>query len=332
MGHAIRQPKIVAIINVNPEWSADEKQTADEIWQLLQDALTNESYTHRAYTYFDDLAFLEQFDPYEWLVWNFGEEWAGQPWTDAAVVEEIERYGFAYTGASPAIIRLTQSRLRVKEMLCAAGLPTLPFRVFSDAAGAVHWTTYPAIVKGVNQHGSCGIDREALVTGPEELASRIAYLATRFDDQAIVEPFIDTREFQVAVWGNEQPEALPPSEIVFSAFTDIRDRFHTMQWKIERQSRGYQEIQMTCPAPVDRPDWRRRLEDIGLQAYKAFGLRDYARFDMRMLGDEPQVLDVNCNPELDPQSVVLAGAKAIGLTYGGMVRRIIECASTRMPR
>lgn len=37
-----------------------------------------------------------------------------------------------------------------------------------------------------------------------------------------------------------------------------------------------------------------------------FGLRDYARFDLWMLGDEPQVLDVSANPELDLLSVVLA--------------------------
>ena len=52
---------------------------------------------------------------------------------------------------------------------------------------------------------------------------------------------------------------------------------------------------------------------------------------MRRLGDEPQVLDVNSNPELDDMSVVLAGAAAKGLTYGQMVSRIIQFAEPRMP-
>ena len=326
-----RQPHIAAIINQNPEWSQYEQLTADEVWHLLLEALASESYTFRAFKYFDSLACLDDLDPREWLVWNFGEEWAGRPWSDAAVVEEIERRGFAYTGATPAQIHHTQSRIRVKETLLAAGRPTLPYDVFAHSSEAGRWATYPALVKAVHQHGSCGIDREAVVLGPEELALRIEHIRAHFHDDAIVEPFVDTREFQVAVWGNHSPEVLPPSEIVFSAFADFRDRVHTLQWKIERHSRGYQEIMMPCPAPLDRPDWRARVEEVGLRAYQAFGLRDYARFDLRMLGDEPQVLDVNCNPELDPQSVVLAGARAIGLTYGGMIRRIIEFASARMP-
>jgi D-alanine-D-alanine ligase len=89
---------------------------------------------------------------------------------------------------------------------------------------------------------------------------------------------------------------------------------------------------MPCPAPLDRPEWRARLEEVAVEAYQAVGLRDYGRFDLRMLGDEPQILDVNTNPELDPLSVVLAGAQARGMNYGQMVSQIIQFASVRMPR
>jgi hypothetical protein len=50
-----------------------------------------------------------------------------------------------------------------------------------------------------------------------------------------------------------------------------------------------------------------------------------------MSGDEPQILDVNANPELDPLSVVLAGAQNRGMSYGQMVSRIIQFAAVRMP-
>jgi D-alanine-D-alanine ligase len=329
-GH-VRRPNIVAVTNENPDWPDLDKQYGDETWEQLLEGLNEEAYTYRAFKFYDDLGFLDQFNPREWLVWNWGEEWAGKAWSDAEVAEEIERRGFAYTGSSPAALRLTQSRMHVKEHLRAAGLPTLPWRVFADPVEVQAWTTYPAIVKGANQHSSVGIDRDAVVTTPEQLAMRIAYLRQNYNDDALVEPFLDTREFQVAVWGNDQPASLPPSEIVYSAFADPRDRLHTQEWKIDRDSRGYKEIQMPCPAPLDRPDWRDRVERIGVEAYKVLGLRDYARFDLRMMGDEPQILDVNANPELDPLSVVLAGARAKGMTYGQMVGRIITFASARMP-
>jgi D-alanine-D-alanine ligase len=326
-----RRPSIIAITNEGPDWSDLDKAYGDETWNELLAGLDEEHYTYRAFKFFDDLSFLSEFDPREWLVWNWGEELAGRPWSDAEVAEAIERYGFAYTGSSPATLRLTQSRAAIKERLRDAGLPTLPWSVLTEPGEAAAWHTYPAIVKGANQHASVGIDRESVVMTAVELADRVSYLRQTFDDAALVEPFLDTREFQVAVWGNGRPEALPPSEILFSSFDDVRDRLHTQQWKIERASRGYREIQMPCPAPLDRPDWRARVEEVGVAAFRTFGLRDYARFDMRMLGDEPQLLDVNANPELDPLSVVVTGARVNGLSYGQMVGHIIELATPRMP-
>jgi D-alanine-D-alanine ligase len=325
------RPKVVAITNENPDWPDLDKQHADEMWQLLLDGLDEQGYTYHAFKFFDDLRVLDAFDPREWLVWNWGEEWRGIAWSEAEVAEELERRGFAYTGTGPAALRLSQNRMRVKDVLRNAGLPTLPARVFTDPDHACEWTTFPAIVKGANQHASIGIDRESVVDTHDALAGRIAHLRRCYDDDALVEPFLDTREFQVAVWGNACPEALPPSEIVYEAFTDMRDRLHTREWKIERESRGYREIMMPCPAPLDRPDWRARAEAIAVDAFRVVGLRDYGRFDLRMLGDEPQILDVNANPELDPLSVVLAGAKAKGMSYGQMVSGIIQCAAERMP-
>jgi D-alanine-D-alanine ligase len=326
-----RSPKIVAISNENPAWPEPDKAYGDEMWRLLRDGLAEQGYTFQAFKFFDDLSFLDAFDPTEWLVWNWGEEWAGKAWSEAIVADKLEQRGFAYTGSTPDVLRFTQSRMAVKERLLAAGLPTLPARLFRDPRLADQWTLYPAIVKGANQHSSLGIDSNALVHSAADLAARITFLRDTLGDDALVEPFLDSREFHVAVWGNAPPDALPPSEIIFSGFSEMRDRMLTQEWKIDRDSRGYKEIKMPCPAPLDRPDWRARIERIAVEAYRALGLRDYARFDLRMLGDEPQILDVNTNPELDPLSVVLAGAQARGLTYSGMVSQIIQFAAARMP-
>jgi hypothetical protein len=51
-----------------------------------------------------------------------------------------------------------------------------------------------------------------------------------------------------------------------------------------------------------------------------------------MLGDEPQILDVNVNPDLltDGRSVFVAAAQAQGIGYGRMASTIIEFAAARM--
>jgi len=334
MTNPARRPRIVAITNENPDWPEVDKQEADEAWAALLAGLDQEGYTHRAFKFFDDLTFLDDFDPLEWLVWNWGEELAGRPWSDAEVAEQIERRGFAYTGSPSQLIRFGQDRMGVKRQLQAARLPTLPAIVLRHPESASEWTTYPAIVKGANQHASVGIGGDSIVYTTEQLAGRVVHLRQHHDDDALVEPFLDTREFQVAVWGNDAPVALPPAEIVYSMFTDVRDRLYTQEWKTDRASRGYDSIQMPCPAPLDRPDWRARLEKVAVQAYQAIGLRDYGRFDMRMLGDEPQILDVNVNPELltDGRSVFVAAAQAQGIEYAKMVSKIIEFAAARMPQ
>jgi D-alanine-D-alanine ligase len=170
-----------------------------------------------------------------------------------------------------------------------------------------------------------------VVETPAQLADRIVYLREIFADDALVEPFLDTREFHVAVWGNRAPEALPPLEFDYAIFSDMRDRLYTYEWKFDRGSRGFNEIKMPCPAPADRPDWQARLQSIAVEAYCLLGLRDYGRLDMRMLGDEPQILDVNPNPDLDVTSVLPAGARALGLSYGQMIERILDFAAERLP-
>jgi D-alanine-D-alanine ligase len=326
-----RKPKIVAITNESPDWSDLDKQYGDEMWHLLQTGLAAEGYTFRAFKFYDHLNCLDPFDPREWLVWNWGEEMAGKPWSEDEVAAELERRGFTFTGSPSSVIRFAQNRMRVKERLRAAGLPTLSARIFTDPAQAPEWTTYPAIVKGANQHASFGITSDSVVDTPEQLAQRITYLRQNYNDDALVEPFLDAREFHVAVWGNDTPEVLPPTEFVYTMFDDKRDRLYTLDWKFDRESRGYKQIQMPCPAPLDRPDWRARLEEVAAKAYRVMELRDYGRFDLRMRGDEPQILDVNPNPDLDHISVVLAGAKTKGMTYGQMVSQIIQFAAARMP-
>jgi D-alanine-D-alanine ligase len=325
------KPRVLVLFNENPAWPPEDIQWSRDNLRDMTNGLLEQNYTFETLCFFDDLSGLDRYDPAEWLVWNWGEELAGRPWTDSEVALELENRGYTFTGCSSDVLANTRSRADVKAVLQAAGLPTLPARVFTDPAQAVEWDRFPAIVKGANQHASYGIGRESVVENQSELAHRIAHLRAKFNDDALVEAFLDSREFHVAVWGNGQPEALPPLELGYCAFDDPHDRLYTYESKFDRHSRGFKEIKMFCPAPLDRPDWRARLEEVSIAAYQALGLRDYGRLDLRMLGDEPQLLDVNCNPDLDVTSVLPISAKALGLSFGQMVDRILTFALARMP-
>ncbi len=326
------KPNVIILHNENPTWPQSDKDWAMKFVEMLASGLRGEGYVVEPVKFFDSLAVLDSYNPREWLIWNWGEEMAGEAWTEPLVTAEMDKRGFAYTGASTEVLAFSNNRLDVKKRLRDSGLPTLPAQVFTTPEqAACEWTIFPAIVKGANQHASFGISGDSIAHNPDQLSKRVAYMRSEYNDNSLVEQFLDSREFQVAVWGNGKPEVLPPVEFDYSVFSDMRDRLYTFEWKFDRSSRGYREIKMPCPAPADKPHWRKRLENTALEAYKAIGLRDYGRIDMRMLGDEPQVLDVNPNPDLDDISVLYTGAKLQGLNYGQMASRILHWASARMP-
>jgi D-alanine-D-alanine ligase len=326
------KPNVIVLTNDNPAWNDSDRVVSEAMVKLMLDGLRAEGHTAQRVIFFDDLSALEAYNPREWLIWNWGEEMAGVPWTEALVAGELERRGFAYTGATPEVLERTKSRDYIKAKMREAGLPILPSQTFTDPAHSAAWTHFPAIVKGANQHASYGITRDSVVYTPEALAARIAFMRAEFNDDSLVEPFLDSREFQVPVWGNGQLEALPPLEYDYSYFTDARDHLYSYQAKFERASIYFAEVKGICPAPVDRPDWYERLQDVAVAAYRAAGLRDYGRIDCRMLGDEPQVLDVNPNPDMDPISVHPLSCETLGLNYGQMASRILSFAAERMPR
>jgi D-alanine-D-alanine ligase len=313
-----------------PNWTPGEIYISRRMVDLMRSGLHEQGYATDVLPIVDDLSPLDNYDPRRWLVFNWIEEFDGRPWPEAHIAEQLESRGYAFTGASSEVLRLNQHRPSVKRCLELAGLPVLPSRELTEAQ-AGEWDMYPAIVKGVNQHASNGITGDSVVYTPAQLAARIAWLRETLKDTALVEPFLDSREFHVALWGNSQPEALPPVEFDYSMFADPRDRLYTQDWKFDQNSRGYKEIQNPCPAPADDPALRARLESISIEAYKATGLRDYGRMDLRMWGDQPVILDVNANPDLDPTSVHPIAATAMGLTFGQMAARIIEYAAERMP-
>lgn len=324
--------KILLLCNESPHWPDNEKAWTARMIDNLEQALGEAGYDYQTVKYYDNLDELDRYDPREWLVWNWGEELGGIPWTDAVVAAELERRGYTYTGSSAATMAFTTDRLKVKQCLQTAGLPTLPARVFSHPSQAGEWHLYPAIVKGANQHGSFGIDRNSIVSDSEQLAKRIEYMRDRYGDESLVEPFLDTREFHVAVFGNGRLEVLPPAEYDYSAFSDMRDRLFTYTWKYDEESWGFHAVKVVSPSPADDPALRRRLEQVAMQAYRALGVSDYGRVDMRLLGDEPQVLDVNTNPDIDVESAFVISAIADGLSYADVVERIVKYALARRGR
>jgi D-alanine-D-alanine ligase len=326
-----RKLNIIILYNRNPEWPDSDLAWTQRMVRQLMGALELTGHTVQTLPIFDSLDELKRFNPREWLVWNWAEELAGQPWTDAVIAAELEARGFAFTGSSADVLSFSVDRMNIKHRLQALGLPTLPARRLSQPEQAREWELFPAIVKGCTQHGSFGIEPEAVVYTTQQLAERIQYLRAVLETDALVEQFLDTREFHVGVLGNGHAKALLPVEYDYGAFDKESERLFAYSYKHDETSRGYHAVKLRCPAPQDNARWQARLQEVAVGAYQALGIIDYGRIDLRMLGDEPQVLDVNPNCDLDFASAFMLGAKKGGLTYHQTVNHIVEQAAERMP-
>ena len=155
-----------------------------------------------------------------------------------------------------------------------------------------------------------------MVLSHDKMAPRIAYVINEFQQPAIVEDFIDGREFHVSLWGNKTVEMLPPAEMDFSAFIDVQDRLCTFDAKYRPDSQAYEKICVRVPASLSETEYK-ELEQVAQRAYRVIGCRDYARFDIRMRDGVFYILDVNPNPDISSDtSMAFAAELAVNAVQG----------------
>ncbi len=237
--------------------------------------------------------------------------------------------GFTYTGSGPEVLQLAENKVAVKHVLESMKIPTPAWRVY-ETSSADDWNLFPAIVKAALEHCSTSLNPESIVTNKKELTSRIEYVLNYYNQPAMVEDFIDGREFHVPLCGNGTVKMLPVVEMDFSAFNDIHDRLCTYDSKFDPLSAHYNKIESLIPAPLKDADLS-RLEKISLNAYHAIGCRDYARLDIREREGIFYVLDVNPNPDLDIDASIACSAEYSGISYPQMMNYLVNLAADRHP-
>jgi D-alanine-D-alanine ligase len=272
---------------------------------------------------------LSAYSPDEHVVFNWCEGVPGIPWSDALVAETLETLGYAYTGASPEVLRLSQDKHQVKHLLDEHKVPTPRWHLYASP-DCDDWTGFPAIVKPSQVHCSFGVTTEAVVLDRDALRRRIEYVLEEFHQPALVEDFVDGREFHASLWGNGVIQMLPPAEMDFAAFDDVRDRLCTFESKFDPDSRHYKHIGLRVPASLSESEYA-RLEQTAVTAYRAVGCRDYARLDIRQRDGVFYVLDVNPNADLSSVSSTAYAAEVAGYSFGAMGSRLVNLAARRHP-
>lgn len=320
---------VLLIYDIDPSWTSREREDAHRDGRRLGFAMRRHGHSVSFLPVCDPnlSAALSGYEPQDVLVFNWCESVPGIMRSEVTVAETLERLCFTYTGASPEALELSYEKARVKEILRSRGVPTPRWRVFHSPRER-GWSCFPAIVKPAREHCSYGVDSGAVVTSASELRDRVAYVRDTFEQPALVEDFIDGREFHVPLWGNEPVELLPPVEMDFSAFDDIHDRLCSYDAKFVPQSEAYRKIKSLVPARLTEAEMA-VIERTSKLAYEAIGCRDYGRIDIRLRDGVFYVLDVNPNADISADASLALAASKAGYSYGAMVSRILGLAAHR---
>lgn len=174
---------------------------------------------------------------------------------------------------------------------------------------------YPMFAKPANMGSSVGIGK---IHGPEEFAAAVTQ-AARYDRRIIVEQGVDAREFEVAVLGNDEPEASIVGEIVpGNEFYDYRAKY------VDDNS------ELIIPARI--PEYiSQKIRDYALRAFKSIDASGMARVDFFVARDlsEVWVNEINTIPGFTRISMYPKLWEASGLAYPDLLDRLIDLAIER---
>ena len=323
---------VLLLYNLDPYWSRQDIQECQDAASLLTNSLVDSGHhVQEVCVQSAELeTALEGFNPDEHLIFNWCEELPGIPRSEHMVAQTLERMGFTFTGAGSQSLTLGQDKPRVKRLLHKRQIPTPTWQVYLSTR-KINWTRFPAIVKLAYEHCSYGITRESVVQSTSELVRRIQYVINEMHQPALVEEFIDGREFHVGVIGNGTLRVLPPAEIDYSSFDDIHDRLCTYESNYDPTSLAYQLTLPKLPVVLTKNQLS-RLEKVVIAAYRAIDCRDYARMDVRLQDEAFYLLDVNHNPDISSDTSLALGAELVGYSYGQFSSLLVNLAAQRHNR
>jgi len=265
------------------------------------------------------------------LIFNLCESIEGDSFQEMNVAGLYELLRLQYTGGNPLTLGSCLNKVRTKEILTYHKINVPTYRVFNSPDEVSRKKIgFPAIAKPIHEDASIGISNSSVVYDREHLQTLLSDMIKKFKQAILVEQFIDGKEFNVAIVGNDEVVALPVSEIDFSTMPQGYQHIVSYEAKWVPDSTEYKSTVPVCPAKISRR-LEQKLQNTAIRAYQAIGCRDYARVDMR--ADKTGnvfVLEVNPNPDLSPSGSGFArSAGAFGWTYAQLINNIVQSAFKR---
>jgi len=252
---------------------------------------------------------------------------------DGALQGMLDMMGIPYVGAGVLGSALGMDKAAMKDVFRAQGILTPPYALILRSIWELHRQSVldsllghfklPLFIKPANMGSSVGItkahDEKELMTGLDE--------AAKHDRRLLVEACVsmeggNAREFEVAVLGNDSPQASVVGEVVPGAeFYDYSDKYQD------------EKARLLIPADIP-PELGERIRQTACRAFAALDLAGMARVDFLYgsVGDgasELYLSEVNTIPGFTKISMYPKLWEASGLPYTELLTKLVELALER---
>ena len=246
---------------------------------------------------------------------------------DGTVQGLLETADLPYAGAGVLGSALGMDKEKAKELWKSAGLPVVDFitvrradltpeRLAHIARKIEARFGWPAFAKPACAGSSVGASKIADASGLEKALRE----ALEWDEKALIEPFVDAREIECAVLGNEDPRAFTPGEIAPThEFYDYEAKY-----------KDPDGARLLVPAPLGAAT-ETRVREIAVAAYRACEMSGMARIDFfleRRTG-ELYLNEANTIPGFTGISMYPRMCAAGGLAYPDLIDELITLALRR---
>ena len=245
------------------------------------------------------------------------------------VVQALERFGMAFTGAESAFYDPSRQAMKMACHSVGVKFPAYVIAQRLDDTQKARHLRYPLIVKHPHSYSSVGLTRQSRVTSDGELTRETDRMVDAYG-AALIEEFIDGREFTALVTeprdDSEEAWVFDPIEFVFPDGQSFKH--FDLKWK---------DFGGMRTRTVTDPSLARRLRQTAALTFAALGGSGFGRCDLRMdAAGDIYLLEINPNcavfyPEGQHGSadIVLANRTA---GHRDFLEHLLKCAIRRRER
>jgi D-alanine-D-alanine ligase len=237
----------------------------------------------------------------------------------------LEQADMPYVGCGVLASAVGMDKTIAKKLFRDAGLKVAPFMQIlrsnwkknkKDILKQIEKQfTFPCFVKPVNSGSSVGISK---ATDTDSLTAAIEE-ASRFDRKILIEAFVEGRELEVSVLGNDEPIASLPGEVVpCNEFYDYKAKY------VDDRS------ELKIPADLSEEQIE-TIRNQAITAYKALDCAGMARVDFFLEKESNRLVinEINTIPGFTRISMYPKLWEATGISYPELCDRLISLALER---